>query len=565
MCKLSESFLYLQEKETTEILNMTNLISLETRKENKLILSFQEDDNLALKIKLKSDQVRSISECYNMLLKLKEKNSISKKQREETRLEVILAVEKHVKKRTFMTKQSSTKISPISPFNTHKLMSIQEENIKKEQEKEGEEQEKEEDLISTKNSSFQKNLMDMKKTSDLNYIETLKDINSKNISHKFTNISIGNIPQRRALPKLQEKRKKMRSLDTKFLSYSDIINKSGDLRGGDWREQTKLSEMKKTAIIPEKILEEEEGDDDESKDDKIEEGEFEEKQNLRKSSNTIKNMFLKVNHRKEDEKESGGDEMIGFYKKLSRNSSLVVDDYDVDFPLEITDENLIKKIEDGPVFENFANFFNNYQTHSEKPKELKPKENIQFLVNNENLKFKISAPLISYKNSSVNQFNSGVSKIEGEAETNNQIQDKKDEKLKIDNIPPLSLPTKNLTDEPIKLNNNDHLITPNTPKKLSDFFRKESHEKISKNHFSLSENLQEKFKFSWNETFQIAIETINRSNSKDEILRCKEAMSYVENEFIDFSKSVGEIIINELYLPLENKTIKPTEIGGVIG
>jgi hypothetical protein len=71
----------------------------------------------------------------------------------------------------------------------------------------------------------------------------------------------------------------------------------------------------------------------------------------------------------------------------------------------------------------------------------------------------------------------------------------------------------------------------------------------------------------WNQTFQRAFDSIHNKDiicNKD-VIGHQEVMNNIENEFINFSKKYGEIIINELYTPLEQKTIKPSKMGGIIG
>ena len=73
--------------------------------------------------------------------------------------------------------------------------------------------------------------------------------------------------------------------------------------------------------------------------------------------------------------------------------------------------------------------------------------------------------------------------------------------------------------------------------------------------------------FFWNEQFQSSYEFLFKSEDvpQQEILNKQEIMSAIENEFINTSKRIGEVIIDELYLPIEEKTIKPSEVGGIIG
>jgi hypothetical protein len=71
----------------------------------------------------------------------------------------------------------------------------------------------------------------------------------------------------------------------------------------------------------------------------------------------------------------------------------------------------------------------------------------------------------------------------------------------------------------------------------------------------------------WNQTFQKAFDIIhnNHINPNEVVIDYQEMMCNIESEFINFSNKFGEIIINELYTPLEQKTIKPSKIGGIIG
>ena len=70
-----------------------------------------------------------------------------------------------------------------------------------------------------------------------------------------------------------------------------------------------------------------------------------------------------------------------------------------------------------------------------------------------------------------------------------------------------------------------------------------------------------------NEQFQTSYEFLLKSDnsSMKQILKQQELISAIENEFISTAKRIGEVIINEIYLPLNKKTIKPSEVGGIIG
>ena len=71
----------------------------------------------------------------------------------------------------------------------------------------------------------------------------------------------------------------------------------------------------------------------------------------------------------------------------------------------------------------------------------------------------------------------------------------------------------------------------------------------------------------WNQTFQKAFDYIhNKDDMGDgDVIEYQKLMCNIEFEFITFSKKFGEIIINELYTPPNEKTVKPTKMGGIIG
>ena len=73
--------------------------------------------------------------------------------------------------------------------------------------------------------------------------------------------------------------------------------------------------------------------------------------------------------------------------------------------------------------------------------------------------------------------------------------------------------------------------------------------------------------FYWNEQFQTSYEFRLKSENSamKQIIKQKELMSAIETEFISTAKRIGGVIINEIYLPLEEKTIKPSQVGGIIG
>ena len=81
------------------------------------------------------------------------------------------------------------------------------------------------------------------------------------------------------------------------------------------------------------------------------------------------------------------------------------------------------------------------------------------------------------------------------------------------------------------------------------------------------ETKKEPVKYFWNEQFQSAYEFLFKTENipQQEILNKQEIMSAIETEFINTSKRIGEVIIDEIYLPLEQKTIKPSQVGGIIG
>jgi|JI10StandDraft_1071094.scaffolds.fasta_scaffold1283907_2 hypothetical protein len=76
----------------------------------------------------------------------------------------------------------------------------------------------------------------------------------------------------------------------------------------------------------------------------------------------------------------------------------------------------------------------------------------------------------------------------------------------------------------------------------------------------------------WNERFQRAVEgmaqltdTNDSSVSLTERIRVGRDLINLSQDFIHLSTMYGRVIISEAFLPDEQKTIKPTKVGGMAG
>lgn len=71
----------------------------------------------------------------------------------------------------------------------------------------------------------------------------------------------------------------------------------------------------------------------------------------------------------------------------------------------------------------------------------------------------------------------------------------------------------------------------------------------------------------WNSSFQEAASAVRKlkpNSSQNELLRAYEKVSNISRDFIYTATTYGKIIISEVYLPPEDKTIKPIR-GGIAG
>ena len=73
--------------------------------------------------------------------------------------------------------------------------------------------------------------------------------------------------------------------------------------------------------------------------------------------------------------------------------------------------------------------------------------------------------------------------------------------------------------------------------------------------------------FYWNKVFQETIHSLQMSDPESDtaVPTLQQKISSIETEFITSAKRFGKIIINEIFVPIEKKTIKPSQIGGLIG
>jgi len=71
--------------------------------------------------------------------------------------------------------------------------------------------------------------------------------------------------------------------------------------------------------------------------------------------------------------------------------------------------------------------------------------------------------------------------------------------------------------------------------------------------------------FDWNRRFQQVLLSVAQADSPQERQRCYSELSALVIDFINMATTYARIIIGETFLPLEEKTIKPVDFGGVAG
>ncbi|PRP84152.1 hypothetical protein PROFUN_04143 [Planoprotostelium fungivorum] len=70
---------------------------------------------------------------------------------------------------------------------------------------------------------------------------------------------------------------------------------------------------------------------------------------------------------------------------------------------------------------------------------------------------------------------------------------------------------------------------------------------------------------SWNQQFQQILENLNLCDDAQERSTIYSQLSNLAQDFVHYAKTYGKLIISELYLPDDQKTIKPNDIGGFAG
>eukprot|EP01117_Protostelium_nocturnum_P014543 TRINITY_DN5541_c0_g1_i4.p1 TRINITY_DN5541_c0_g1~~TRINITY_DN5541_c0_g1_i4.p1 ORF type:complete len:905 (-),score=337.74 TRINITY_DN5541_c0_g1_i4:2149-4863(-) len=69
----------------------------------------------------------------------------------------------------------------------------------------------------------------------------------------------------------------------------------------------------------------------------------------------------------------------------------------------------------------------------------------------------------------------------------------------------------------------------------------------------------------WNQQFQQILENLNGCDDTQERISIYSQLSHLAQDFVHCAKTYGKLIISELYLPNDQKTIRPCDIGGFAG
>ena len=568
-CKLESKFLYLTHNDKTEIHHLSKLVSLNL-KEKALVLVLQQDNINTLSVKFQSKDRSLLLEWNNLMINLKDQLSLEKKKREDTRVKVVSELEHFISKKTFKTKSSSTVMSHLLPLNVRNYK----DNIKT---KEEVEEEKSDNLLY---HSLQKNLIDLKKNSDLTYLETFKDIEKRKtpvleistvrlFKSDPSNQKANNNDTLNSKNKNPDQLKQLRESEKELLVHSLtndhlILNKRIPLQTNTTKNPTlnenqttdksyqfysqELSIKNFNSSSPAKIIHDPPS--------------TERRESVPSMTNysesLIENQVVSniIEKRKNSLKSLGNSSLFnnnnspkrkfsidkGFYQ--AEISGLEIGDYRDDIFLEkpLQDREDYKKMSQNIVFESVeGKLFNS---------------NDLFFDSNEAFGFKENESDAKTKKKESPKKKKELQPIREEqgimGEGDGELMMPYSEKLysnTILNINPFPVST------PV---NEFNGVIP-----LSDFNNSTSNLAI----FNNMDQKKIESKFVWNQTFQTAIESIHKAGTfaSDEILKFQEVMSSVETEFINYSKGIGEIIINELYVPLEKKTIKPSKVGGIIG
>ena len=556
VCKLSNKFFYLTYNEKTEFYHLSNLKSLE-RKEQSLILIIEKDE-IILNIKLScsdkktsqkkaKEDPRLIVEWSNLLSTLKDQILYQKKQREDTRSKVISQLENFVNKRTFKTKTSSTVMKQFAPLKTRT----------KENTDSIENPEKDENAHFY--NTFHQNLIDLKKNSDLTYLETFKEINKIKINNKFKNLSIDDF----SVDAKSEDGEDSESYSTKKKLLSEFdpkLTKSYSARfSRDFKKLENLEEKKKTLNGKK------------------------EKPNLLLQNSSIHLSLDSQKNKKDSQNSKLFKEILvsqtkskEFVSKFPINDSVDSHgDYNNQITFTVEHKEQHKKMSDNIIFDSNDSLFNStdlfFNSNFKKTDyQLEFGERIPKKID-DSLKFftKIKSPGLlkdnDYSNSLYSQQINLSSSKKKEKEFNflENSNEEKFYKSSLDKLPSTSS----------SINSTNSYSNEISFKEKTENNKKKSNQKVSsierflRGSVNVTQQEPKNLQYFWNQTFQTAIESIHKAGTitSDEILKFQEVMSSVETEFINYSKRIGETIINELYVPLEKKTIKPSKVGGIIG